>query len=166
MKILALVIPCLNAGKRSERFSNVLKLFMSGKYKISELIPQRDPIIMVDKITHSDDNLTVTSFKIREDNIFCSQGFLQESGLIENIAQTAAARAGYIRKEKELETIVGYIGGIKNLRINALPEDDAEIVTTVKVTNTVFNVTIVKGEVRNKNGFVFAECEMKIFLNQ
>lgn len=136
---------------------------MSTPYSIIELIPHKEPMVMVGKLVQADEISAVTTFFIREDNLFCSQGFLQEPGLIENIAQTAAAWSGYIRKEKQLNTSVGYIGGIKNLQIHALPEVKTELVTTIKVSHTVFNANIVYGEVRNKKGTLFAECEMKLF---
>ena len=139
---------------------------MFGKYKITDLIPQRDPIIMVDRIISANDTLTVTSFRIEESNIFCSEGYFQEPGLIENIAQSAAAGAGYEKMKNEMGFSTGYIGGIKNLEVFKLPEVGAEIETTVEVIHTVFNVKIVNGEVRKTDGILCARCEMKIFLSE
>ena len=139
---------------------------MFGKYKITDLIPQRDPIIVVDHIISANDTLTVTSFRIEESNIFCSGGCFQEPGLIENIAQAAAAGAGFERLEKGLDLIPGYIGGIKNLEVFKLPEVGEEIETTVEVIHTVFNVKIVYGEVRKTDGILCARCELKIFLSE
>ena len=63
--------------------------------EVSALIPQKAPIEMVDKLWLNDDTTTVSDFTIGEDNIFCQDGFFREPGIIENIAQTAAIRAGY-----------------------------------------------------------------------
>lgn len=121
-------------------------------------------MVMVGELTLADEASATTTFPIREDNLFCKKGFLQEPGLIENIAQTAAAWSGYMRKEKQLKSSVGYIGGIKNLKIHSLPAVNTELVTSMKVCHRVFNANIVYGEVRNQEGVLFAECEMKLFV--
>ena len=139
---------------------------MFGKYKITDLIPQRDPIIMVNRIISANDTLTVTSFRIEESNIFCSGGYFQEPGLIENIAQSAAAGAGFERMENGMDFSTGYIGGIKNLEVFQLPEVGEEIETSVEVIHTIFNVKIVNGEVRKTDGIMCARCELKIFLSE
>ena len=130
---------------------------------IQELIPQRHPIIMVDNLIESDDVMTKSRFIVNHSNIFCEDGCLKEPGLIENIAQTAAARAGYIYKQQDKEIPVGFIGGIKNLNIYQLPIINAELITTVKIVTQIFNATIIEGSVNDIHGQLYAECEMKIF---
>ena len=63
---------------------------------VKALIPQKPPFIMIDRLVHFDEVFTRTEFKIVPDNIFVEGGKLLESGLVENIAQTCAARLGYI----------------------------------------------------------------------
>lgn len=139
---------------------------MPVKANITDLIPQRAPIIMVDGIISSNDTQTITSFRIEESNIFCSGGYFREPGLIENIAQSAAAAAGYERKSMGLNLLTGFIGAVKNLEIIELPEVGEEIETSIDVIHNIFNVKIVNGTVRRKNGKICASCEMKIFLNE
>ena len=62
---------------------------MASPEKIN--IPQKPPMVMVDKLIFAEEKKVVTSFLIRRDNIFCSDGVFTEAGLIENMAQTAAA---------------------------------------------------------------------------
>ena len=54
-------------------------------------IPQKPPMVMVNSIIEASGTTTVTSFLVKEDNIFMEDGFLREPALIENIAQSAAA---------------------------------------------------------------------------
>ncbi len=54
-------------------------------------IPQKPPMVMVDRIVEINDMTTVTAFLIRADNVFVDNGLFREPGLIENIAQSAAA---------------------------------------------------------------------------
>ena len=65
---------------------------------IHELLPQQEPFVMIGKLTAFDEKRTVTETVIKEDNIFVSNGVFSASGLVENIAQTCAARIGYVNK--------------------------------------------------------------------
>ncbi|MDP4281174.1 MAG: hydroxymyristoyl-ACP dehydratase [Bacteroidota bacterium] len=131
---------------------------------ITRYIPQRPPMVMIGNLVSSENGKTVTSLKIREDNIFCSEGLFREAGIIENIAQTAAAGNGYLCSLEGKTPPVGFIGGIRRLTIYSLPEAGDEIFTEVILDNVVMNASLVTGRVQNK-GEIIAECEMKIFLD-
>lgn len=138
--------------------------------QVSKLIPQKPPIEMVDTLWYNDETKTVSGFKVKVDNVFVENGFFTEPGLIENIAQTAALRVGYIVSEKnkngeDVKPPIGFIGGIKKLSIEALPEVGEVLQTTVEVVNVVFGVSIIEGKVFSKEKCM-ASCEMKIFLKE
>ena len=119
---------------------------------------------MISKLLSSDEGSTRTSFQIREENIFVEKGFLREPGLMENIAQTAAARAGYMARMANMPVQVGYIGAVKNLEIiGDLPKAGEELITEIKIKDQVFDVTIISGTIWCKE-VVVAQCEMKIFI--
>ncbi|MCX6249036.1 MAG: 3-hydroxyacyl-ACP dehydratase [Bacteroidetes bacterium] len=126
-------------------------------------IPQKPPVVMIGKLLEVTGPKTVTSFLIREDNLFCDEGIFREPGLIENIAQSAAAGAGYLAREKGTEPRVGFIGGIRNLRIHKLPLAGNEIRTEITVEHEVFDASVVNGKTFLE-GCCIAECELKIFL--
>jgi 3-hydroxymyristoyl/3-hydroxydecanoyl-(acyl carrier protein) dehydratase len=130
---------------------------------IQGYIPQRLPMVMIGKLLEVADKKTVTSFIIKEDNLFCSGGFFREPGLIENMAQTAAAGVGYLARQNEKDLPVGFIGGLKNLRIRDFPKCGDEIVTEVTVEHEVFDATVASGKVFLEEHCI-AECELKIFL--
>ena len=130
---------------------------------ILDLVPQRAPFLMVDGILESDEKKTITSFHIKEDNILVKDGKFSEAGLIENIAQTAAARAGYIVQQENMPVMIGYIGAIKDLQIFNLPKISDNLETEIIIKNQIFDVTLISGTVRC-NGVVMAQCEMKIFI--
>ena len=137
---------------------------------VSTLIPQKPPIEMVDKLWFNDDTTTISGFTIKEDNIFCEDGVFKEPGLVENIAQTAALRVGYVVSlmEKNGEKVnppIGYIGAIKRLLIHHLPKIGSELRTEVVIQQVIFDVTLITGKT-TVNGEVVAECEMKIFLKK
>ena len=129
------------------------------------LIPQKPPFVMVDTILHSDETTTRTSFRVKEDNIFVEDGWFTEPGILENIAQTAAARLGYESSKLGAEVPVGFIGAVKNFEVMNLPAVQSEIETEVTVVTQVFDVTLVSGTVRQGNE-VLAVCEMKIVIQK
>ena len=120
---------------------------------------------MIDQLTWNDEKITRTGFLVKEDNIFVENERFCEPGLLENIAQTAAARAGYVSGLENKPVQVGYIGAIKNLVIHSLPFVNDELVTEITVENQIFDVTLIKGRV-SCNEVLLAECEMKIFISQ
>jgi hypothetical protein len=129
---------------------------------IQNYIPQRPPIVMVGKLHSASGNKTVTSFIIEKDNLFCSGDLFREPGLIENIAQTAAAGEGYRASLEGKRPRTGFLGGIKNLQIHYLPSINDEIITEAVVEHELVNVTIIHGKVF-KDQVIIAECEMKVF---
>ena len=135
-----------------------------SKQNITSVIPQRAPFIMIDEVLEVDDDFTSSNFVVSTDNIFLEDGELGEAALVENIAQTAAARAGYIALIENKPVAVGYIGSVSRLEILDLPKLGDLLETRITVTNQVFNATIISGEIRC-NGRPLAHCEMKIFIN-
>ena len=132
---------------------------------ILELIPQRPPFVMVDKLINFTETTTLANLRIQADNIFVENGLFKEPGLIENIAQTAAARAGYIAKTHNTAVQVGYIGAVNNLQIFALPKTGDELFTEITIENQIFDVTLISGKITCNNGVV-DQCKMKIFINK
>lgn len=130
---------------------------------ILPLIPQRPPFVMIDTLLVAGENNARTKLTISGDNIFIKGNQLTEPALIENVAQTAAVRIGYICNEKNEPVPVGFIGAVQNLEIFGLPEVGDEIETEIVIKNQVFDVTLITGSVFCKNNLL-AQCEMKIFI--
>ena len=130
---------------------------------ILDLIPQRTPIVMVDEFLGMDNNVSRTRFTVYNDNIFVNNGEFSECGLIEHIAQSAAARVGYIFKSKNLPIPIGYIGSINNFVIYQNPKVGEAINTTIEIIQEVFNITLIQAYC-HIDGKEIASCRMKIFL--
>lgn len=129
------------------------------------LIPQRPPFVMVDKLLNSDAHGTQTTFCVREDNVLVVDGKFSEAGLMENIAQTAAARAGYMAMKENKQVAVGYIVAVKNFEIFDLPQINDELLTEVKIKNQVFDMIVISGTVK-RHEKVMAQCEMNIIISK
>ena len=132
---------------------------------ILNYIPQRGPIVLVSRIYKCDDVSIITGFDITTDHFFTRNGKLTESGIIENMAQTAASMAGYAAVVNNTTPAVGFIANIKDLTINYLPRVGNEILTEVSTKTQVMNVSIIQAKSYCNNELV-ASCEMKIFLQE
>ena len=132
---------------------------------IESLLPQSPPFVMIDKLLYSDETTTRSGLLIKDDNICVKNGELREPGLVENIAQTVAVRAGYISQQENNPVLVGYIGSVKDLQILDLPKTGDELITEITIENQIFDVTIISGRVYC-NEKLIAQCQMKIFINK
>ena len=130
--------------------------------EIIDYIPQRDPFIAVHEILQATDEFAETQFEVLPESIFVTNGLFREPGLLENIAQTAAAQMGYICKKKGVPVPLGYIASIKNLTVFTLPRIGAVLTTSILVTNNVLSVILLEGIVRLQ-GAIVCRCEMRIF---
>lgn len=132
---------------------------------ILQYIPQRPPFVMIDSIVKADGTVSETNFAIREGHLFVEDGKFTEPGLVENMAQTAAAGTGYSLMAQGKPVPVGFIGALKALNVLDMPVVGDTITTEVSFKTQVLNVHIVQGRVFNK-GVEIANCELKIFLQE
>lgn len=121
---------------------------MENEYDILTLIPQRPPMVMVDRLLHCDIVVTETELTVSKDNIMVEDGHMSAIGLIENVAQTCAARMGYINLTSGKEVRVGVIGALRDMTIHSLPEVGSTIKTRIEVNDEVFGMTLAQAESR------------------
>ena len=138
---------------------------------IHSLLPQQEPFVMVGSLVHIDEKCFATETLVKAGNIFVDDDRFSASGLIENIAQTCAARIGFVNKYILKEAILkkgiqlGFIGAVRNLEILALPRTGQTIRTTVEVVEEVFGMTLAHATV-TCDGETLVTTEMKIALKE
>jgi predicted hotdog family 3-hydroxylacyl-ACP dehydratase len=130
---------------------------------ILNYIPQRPPIVLISRIYKCDETSVITGFDISDEHLLTQNGVLTESGIVENMAQTAASMAGYEAVVNKTQPRVGFIANIKNLNVHYLPKSGNEILTEVSTKTQVMNVSIIEAK-SFCNDQLVASCEMKIFL--
>jgi 3-hydroxymyristoyl/3-hydroxydecanoyl-(acyl carrier protein) dehydratase len=135
---------------------------IAEKQDVLQMIPQKSPMDMVDGLIDHDENITTSRLILTNQNVFCKHGYFHEPGLIENMAQTAALRAGHEAQKEGTEPFVGFIGAVKRMKIHALPKDSDILITTITVLTKVANATLIKGEVY-AGSELMAEGELSIF---
>lgn len=130
---------------------------------IKSLIPQREPIMMVDSLDRVEGDTCVTSLTVRADNYFIDDdGLVAEPGLVEHFAQSASAFAGKRTLEAgATKPPVGYIGEIKHFHCYRRPTIGERLTTTISMGPTVGEVTIIRGETISGNEKI-ADTQMKI----
>ena len=109
---------------------------------ITNLIPQRPPFVMVDRVLSCDMTDAVTEFVVREDNIFLDDMMLAPTGIIENIAQSCAARMGCVNMQQKESVKLGFIGDIRNSQILRRPKCHEKMTTYVNIIEEIFNLTL------------------------
>lgn len=133
---------------------------------IHELLPQQEPFVMISSLVRFDMQTTVTETVVSADNLFVEDGVFTAPGIVENIAQTCAARIGYVNKyilKKGIQ--LGFIGAIRDLKVKDLPKVGDTITTSISVIDSVFGMTLVDAVVLN-NGAEVASAQMKIAVKE
>lgn len=133
---------------------------------VHDLLPQQEPFVMIGSLVYLDKILTVTETEVQAYNIFVDQNHFSASGLMENIAQTCAARIGYINKyilKKDIQ--LGFIGAVRNFEVISLPEVGDVITTRVEVKEEVFGMTLAEAVIVCGDK-VLVTSEMKIAVKQ
>lgn len=129
---------------------------------VHTVLPQQDPFVMIGTLVHFEMMTSTTQTLIKEDNIFVDDGFFNASGMMENIAQTCAARIGFYNKyilHKDVQ--IGFIGAIRDYVINALAPVGSVISTRVDIQEEIFGMTLAQAEV-SCEGKILATAQIKL----
>lgn len=132
---------------------------------VTDLLPQKKPFKMVDTLVYADGNRIQTRFTIQADNVLVDDGIFTEGGMIENMAQSAAAGTGYFFSSQNKEVPLGYIGALKNVDIRHRAQIGDTIETELETLHTIGNASIVSGKIFFRKE-LFASCELTIFVQE
>ncbi|MBF7092678.1 hypothetical protein IUY40_14165 [Flavobacterium sp. ALJ2] len=133
------------------------------KEAVENLLPQKFPFVMVDKMFSFDETSLVAGLKIQSENIFSENGTFLEAGLIEHMAQSVALHTGYVFFLKQEKAPTGYIGSIKQIDIKKLPNVNDEIQSTITIIQEFAGITLVD-IVTTLNNEEIANGQMKTVL--
>ena len=150
---------------KEENYSQPTDEFVQS-IDIHTLLPQQQPFVMIDKLEHFDMAKVLSSTTVQADNLFVDNGVMSATGLTENIAQTCAARIGYINKyilKKGIQ--IGFIGAVRNLVINALPTIGEHFVTELEVKEEIFGMILASAAIRTADK-TLVTTEIKIAIKE
>lgn len=129
---------------------------------IHTLLPQQEPFVMIGTLTAFDEVRTATVTTIAPDNLFVCNGEFLTAGLVENIAQTCAARIGYYNKyilKKGIQ--IGVIAAVRNMTVEENPKVGDEILTTTEVVERVMGMILARATI-TRQGRVIATSGIKL----
>ena len=113
------------------------------KEAVGNLLPQKFPFVMVDRLFSYSENSLVAGLKIDNNNIFLAENTFLEAGLIEHMAQSVALHTGYQFFLKNEMAPTGYIGSIKDIEIKKLPKINDTIQSTITILQEFGGITLV-----------------------
>lgn len=131
-----------------------------------QYIPQRHPFVMITALYEHDDKEVVSGLSVEANNVLVDNGLFQESGLIENMAQTAALYAGLQAAEAGKGAPLGFIAGLKHVLIEDLPAVGQSIYTKVEIVDEVMDIQIAQAAVYGEDNSLLAKCELRIFIKK
>jgi len=119
-----------------------MKIKEENIINIHNFLPHREPMLMTDYILELTKEKVITSFEIKEDNIFAHDNVFVEAGLIENAAQTCSSILGQSFFENpETETkVIGFITNIKKIEIFTLPKVGNKIISKASLVSQFENI--------------------------
>ncbi len=134
---------------------------------IRDILPQRSPMLMVDALTEFGEAGAVTEFRARADCIFVEHGRLTPEGIVENVAQTCAARTGYYNKYVLGQPVeIGFIGAVRKFRVHCAPQVGETLRTEIVIRSEFFGISMADAKVLDSEGNVIAEGTMKTAVRQ
>ncbi|MDR3217879.1 MAG: hydroxymyristoyl-ACP dehydratase [Dysgonamonadaceae bacterium] len=151
------------SGKNNTIFEQKARQVLAAGEAVKAFIPQREPLVMVDAFYGIEGSRSYSGLTVEKDNLFVENGLLNESGIIEHIAQSCSLRVGYLCKQQNIPVPVGYIGAVRKMKIYDLPQVGQQLYTTINMLSEVFDISLVSAEV-TVNDILIAVCEMKISL--
>ena len=119
--------------------------------------------MMVERFAYEDAQQCQSELTVSKDNIFVDEtGRMAEEGILEHIAQTAAAYVGKCRLDAGEEVNLGYIGDIKRCAISApMPVVGDVLHTKIQIVSQVGNITMIAAET-TVGGRTVVTCRMKL----
>lgn len=126
------------------------------------ILPQQEPFVMIDTLTHFDMSSSSTETTLREDNIFVEEGRFSAAGMLENMAQTCAARIGFYNKyilHKDVQ--VGVIGAVRDYNVIKLPSVGSVLSTRVDIIEDIFGMTLADASISCQDD-VIATARIKL----
>ncbi|PVW14309.1 hypothetical protein [Marixanthomonas spongiae] len=140
-----------------------LRFPITDPFILEELLPQREPMIMVDALMYYDKKSVIAELTVTEGNSFVKDGFLSETGLLEHIAQTVALHTGYTGYMQENPVKEGYIGAIKQAEILKTPTIGQTVETEMEIIHEAIGISMVKTTTKLQHETI-ATTEMKTML--
>ena len=121
-----------------------------AELETKDLLLQQPPFVMIDRMLMTDESRSVSQLTVRDNHMYyeAETATLSENALMENIAQTAAARLCYIAKYVLKKNVtLGFIGAIRNFQLYRKPELGETMTTTINIVCDAMSMLLVEADI-------------------
>lgn len=130
---------------------------------ILDIIPQRPPFVFVDKVVTANGMSAILSYRVSPACPLLSDDYLSIAGVLEHVAQSCAARIGYLQSQTNQPIRIGYIGGVKSIEVLRNPQVGELLITEVELIEEVFDISLLSCTTRVEDE-VIAQTTIKLAL--
>lgn len=120
---------------------------------ILHIIPQRPPFVFVDEVSFADEQRAEICYTITEDCPLVNNHQLPLAGVLEHVAQSCAARIGYLQSTQNEPIRIGYIGAVKKIELKRIPIVGERLLTKVMLLENVLDISLLQCDT-----FIEGEC--------
>lgn len=140
---------------------------MSDKMQLpmaaENLIPHRLPLRLVERLIEFHDYEGVVEALVSPENPLLDDGYLDETGLIEMLAQSFAAVQGYADRLEGKPVRDGFLVGIRGVSVKAAARRGDRLLIRIRPVASLEGFVVVEGEV-SRNEEVLAAGNLKLWI--
>jgi predicted hotdog family 3-hydroxylacyl-ACP dehydratase len=128
-----------------------------------DTMTHQPPMRLVDRLLDVGENDGATAFTLGPENLFLDEtGHLLRETLVEVMAQAFMAVSVYKARQSGAPTPGGYIAGLRSIRFYEDASLGDTLVTKVRVTDQIAQITMVAGQVF-RDQTLLAEGELRLY---
>ena len=140
---------------------------LMAKEQIKEIIPHREPFLLVDEIESIEENKIIGIKHVREDEYYFKGHFPQKKVMpgvliVETLAQTGAVA---VLSQEKFKGKLAYLGGIKKARFPhiVVPGDDLVLTAELQRMGSRGGTAVCKAVIK-ESGKTACECEIMFII--
>lgn len=130
---------------------------------ILQIIPQRPPFVFVDEVLYADERGAKVRYVITKECPLVNDNKLPLAGVLEHVAQSCAARIGFLQNQTNQPIRIGYIGRVKSIEVLRNPKVGELLTTEVNLIEEVFDISLLSCTTRVEDE-VIAQTTIKLAL--
>ena len=150
---------CRNLGQMEGKFSKPL----CDEAVARKIMPHKPPMLLVNKLLHSEENQARAEIRISPDNPFLDHcGNLHEAVFPELVAQTLALNTAYTRSLHNEVLASGFVVGFKSFKVYQTAKVFDFLTVSIEKTGQFENLTIIEGKIFYEDSLI-AEGEVRVW---
>lgn len=130
---------------------------------ILHIIPQRPPFVFVDEVAYTDEEGAEVYYTITKECPLVDDDQLPLAGVLEHVAQSCAARIGYLQSTQNEPIRIGYIGAVKKIELKRIPIVGERLLTKVMLLENVLDISLLQCDTFIE-GELIAQTTLKLAL--